>query len=147
MLYNTLLTLGLGSFSGAFGGALGQSGAETMLPGLLILGLVPNFKTAAGTVLLAIIPPISILAVIEYYKRGQVQVYTSFLLFIAYFIAAYFGAYLTKNLTNKTLEIISGFYFILIGIFFIWNSITGTYGENKHITHISHSSGFKNLFK
>ena len=143
----TLLTLGLGAFSGLFGGALGQSGAETMLPGLLILGLVPSFKVAAGSVLLAIIPPISILAVMEYYRRGQVQVYTSFLLFIAYFIAAYFGAYLTKDITNKTLEIISGIYFILIGLFFIWNSITGTYGENKHITHVSHSSGFKNLFK
>ena len=142
----TLLTIGLGAFSGLFGGALGQSGAETMLPGLLILGLVPSFKVAAGTVLLAIIPPISILAVMEYYRRGQVQIYTSFLLFIAYFIAAYFGAYITKTVTNKSLEIISGLYFIAIGAFFIWNSITGTYGENNHITHVSHSSGFKNLF-
>lgn len=142
----TFLTIILGSISGLFGGALGQSGAETMLPGLLILGLVPSFKVAAGTVLLAIIPPISILAVLEYYRRGQVQVYTSFLLFIAYFITAYFGAYLTKNITNKSLEIMSGIYFICIGIFFIWNSITGTYGETKHITPISHSIGFKNLF-
>ena len=143
---NTLLTLILGSFAGLFGGALGQSGAETMLPGLLILGLAPTFKVAAGTVLLAIIPPISILAVMEYYKRGQVQLYTSILLFISYFIAAYVGAYLTKDVTNQTLEVISGIYFILIGTFFIWNSITGTYGESKHITNISHSSGFKNLF-
>jgi len=143
---NILLTIVLGLLSGFFGGALGQSGAETMLPGLLILGLVPNFKVAAGTVLLAIIPPISILAVMEYYKRGQVQVYTALILFIFYFIAAYFGAYLTKDITNKTLEIISGIYFILIGTFFIWNSITNTYGESNHITHISHSSGFKNLF-
>ncbi len=144
-MLSTILTILLGSFSGLCGGALGQSGAETMLPGLLILGLVPNFKVAAGTVLLAIIPPISILAVMEYYKRGQVQIYTSLLLFISYFIAAWIGAYITKGLTNKTLEIISGIYFIIIGLFFIWNSITGTYGENNHITHISHSSGFKNI--
>ena len=141
-----LLTIGLGSFSGLFGGALGQSGAETMLPGLLVLGLVPNFKVAAGTVLLAIIPPISILAVLEYYRRGQVQVYTGILLFISYFIAAYFGAYLTKNVKNGTLELISGIYFIIIGLFFLWNSITGKYGESNHITNVSHSTGFKNLF-
>jgi uncharacterized protein len=140
LMINTLLTIALGSFSGLFGGALGQSGAETMLPGLLILGLVPNFKVAAGTVLLAIIPPISILAVMEYYRRGQVQVYTAFLLFITYFIAAYFGAYLTKNINNTNLEIVSGIYFIIIGLFFIWNSITGTFGESKHITHIFRSS-------
>jgi uncharacterized membrane protein YfcA len=147
MIHSTILTILLGSVSGFFGGALGQSGAETMLPGLLILGLVPNFKVAAGTVLLAIIPPISILAVLEYYRRKEVQIYTALLLFIAYFIAAYFGAFLTKDITNKTLEIISGIYFILIGCFFIWNSITGTYGENNHITHVSHSSGFKNIFR
>lgn len=146
---NTILTILLGLIAGFFGGSLGQSGAETMLPGLLILGLVPNFKTAAGTVLLAILPPISLLAVYQYYKRGQLQVYTSIILFMCYFISAYFGAYLTKDITNKYLEITTAFYFLLISIFFFWNAFTGTYGENsngsKHIIHISHSTGFKNI--
>jgi uncharacterized membrane protein YfcA len=77
-----LLTILLGSIAGISGGALGQSGAEVMLPGLLILGIVPNFKVAAGTVLLAIVPPISILAVLQYYKREQVKVWTSVILFV-----------------------------------------------------------------
>jgi len=141
-----LLTVLLGVLAGFAGGALGQSGAETMLPGLLILGLVPNFKTAAGTVLLAIIPPISLLAVLQYYKRREVQVITSIILFVTYFIFAYFGAYFTKDVSNKTLEYCTGVYFLLISIFFFWNAYTGTYGETKHITHVSHSSGFKSLF-
>jgi uncharacterized membrane protein YfcA len=62
----TLKTIMLGLCAGVFGGALGQSGAETMLPGLLILGIVSDFKTAAGTVLLTILPPLSLLAIIEY---------------------------------------------------------------------------------
>jgi uncharacterized membrane protein YfcA len=141
MNINTISTILLGSVAGIFGGALGQSGAEVMLPGLLVFGLVPNFKTAAGTVLLAIVPPISILAVLEYYKRGQVQVWTSVLLFISYFLLAFVGAYLTKNLSNKELELITGFYFLLISAFFFWNSYTGTYGEktsssNKYFSHI-----------
>jgi len=141
-------TILLGSVAGLFGGALGQSGAEVMLPGLLILGIVPNFKVAAGTVLLAIVPPISILAVIQYYKRGQVQVWTSVILFICYFFLAFIGAYLTKNLSNQNLEFITGFYFLVISAFFFWNSYTGTYGESqngkKNITHLA--NGFKNLF-
>ena len=56
MLNDSILTILLGLLAGAFGGALGQSGAETMLPGLLILGIVSDFKTAAGTVLLTILP-------------------------------------------------------------------------------------------
>jgi uncharacterized membrane protein YfcA len=149
MTSDIILTILIGALAGLSGGALGQSGAEVMLPGLLILGLVPDFKTAAGTVLLAIIPPISLLAVIQYYKRGQVQVLTSVLLFVTYFFLALAGAYLTKSISNKSLEYISAVYFLVISLFFFWNAYTGTYGENangkKSITHFT--NGFKTLFK
>jgi uncharacterized membrane protein YfcA len=139
----TIKTIMLGLGAGLFGGALGQSGAETMLPGLLILGIVSDFKTAAGTVLLTILPPLSLLAIIEYYKRGQVKVIVSMTLMLSYFFAAYFGAYFTKNISNSMLELISAIYFFIIGSFFLWNSYTGTYGENKSV---SHTSAFKTLF-
>jgi uncharacterized membrane protein YfcA len=148
MNIDILLTIFLGAIAGLSGGALGQSGAEIMLPGLLILNIVPDFKTAAGTVLLAIIPPISLLAVLEYYKRGQVKVWTSVILFITYFFFALGGAYLTRTISNKVLEYITGFYFLIISIFFFWNAYTGTYGETsngkKSVTHLA--NGFKNLF-
>ena len=129
MLNHNILTVILGAMAGLFGGALGQSGAEVMLPGLLILGIVPNFKIAAGTVLLAIVPPISILAVIQYYKRGQVQFWTSVTLFVAYFFTAFIGAYLTKHVNNRSLEFITGCYFLIISLFFFWNSYTNKFGR------------------
>ena len=129
MSIDILLTIILGSIAGIMGGSLGQSGAAIMVPGLLILGIVPNFKTAAGTVLLSIVPPISLLAVLQYYKRGQIQIKTSIILFIFSFIMAFFGAYLTKNISNRTLEYITAIYFMIISLFFFWNSYTGTYGE------------------
>jgi uncharacterized membrane protein YfcA len=143
-----LLTILVGAIAGLSGGALGQSGAEVMLPGLLILGLVPNFKTAAGTVLLSIIPPISLLAVLEYYKRGQVEVQTGVILFITYFFMAFVGAYITRTISNKTLEYITACYFLIISMFFFWNGYTGTYGESnngkKSVTHLA--NGFKTMF-
>jgi uncharacterized membrane protein YfcA len=148
MASDILLTVIIGALAGISGGALGQSGAEVMLPGLLILNLVPDFKTAAGTVLLSLIPPISLLAVLEYYKRGQVKVQTSVILFITYFFMAFIGAYLTRQVSNKTLEYLTGFYFLIISMFFFWNAYTGTYGESnngkKSVTHLA--NGFKNLF-
>ena len=149
MITDILLTIFLGAIAGLSGGALGQSGAEVMLPGLLLLNIVPDFKTAAGTVLLAIIPPISLLAVLEYYKRGQVRVWTSVILFITYFFTAFVGAYVTKGISNKTLEYITGTYFLIISLFFFWNAYTGTYGESKYgdrkaITHLA--NGFKTMF-
>jgi uncharacterized membrane protein YfcA len=148
-MLDIFLTIVIGILAGLSGGALGQSGAEIMLPGLLILNIVPDFKTAAGTVLLAILPPISLLAVLEYYKRGQVKICISFVLFITYFFTAFIGAYMTKNISNNILEYITGFYFLIISMFFFWNAYTGTYGESlngkKTVTHLA--NGFRNLIK
>jgi uncharacterized membrane protein YfcA len=149
MIVKPIQTVILGIIAGVLGGALGQSGAEVMVPGLLLLGIVSNFKTAAGTVLLAILPPLSLMAIFVYWKRNQVQVWTSIILIVVYFFAAWVGAYFTKNVTDQTLEYVSGVYFILIGAFFLWNAYTGTYGQsesNPHITSV-HKAGFRNLIK
>jgi uncharacterized membrane protein YfcA len=143
------LTILLGIISGVCGGALGQSGAEIMLPGLLILGIVSDFKTAAGTVLLTILPPISLLAIFEYYRRNEVNLKVGVILMICYFGAAYFGAYMTQTLSNATLEYSASIYFGLIGLFFLWNAYTGTFGaasKNKQQPAIGVSAA-KNVFK
>jgi len=149
MLSSNILTVILGLVAGVLGGALGQSGAEVMLPGLLILGIVPDFKTAAGTVLLTILPPLSLLAILEYYKRGQLNVKVSLILMITYFFAAYIGAYITKDVSDASLEYVVAFYFFIIGIFFLWNSYTGFFGSKTKTdgTTTKTVSGFKNFFK
>lgn len=40
----------LGSVMGVLGGAFALAGPELIIPGLLVLNLVPNIKTAIGTV-------------------------------------------------------------------------------------------------
>lgn len=127
----TILTICLGLVAGLFGGSLGQSGAELMLPGLLILGIIGDFKTAAGTVLLTILPPLSLGAIYVYYKRKQVAVQTGLILMFSYFIAAYFGAKLTKDISDKTLQFVAGIYLVSIGLFMLWNSKTQTYGKKS----------------
>lgn len=124
----TFLTICLGLVAGLFGGSLGQSGAELMLPGLLLLGIVADYKTAAGTVLLTILPPLSLGAVFVYYKRNQVAVTTALILMVSYFIAAYFGAKITKDIPQHTLQLVASIYMISIGVFMFWNSRTKTYG-------------------
>ena len=116
------LTVALGVTAGMMGGALGQSGAETMLPGLLILDLVPNFKTAAGTTLLTVVPPTTLLAVTAYWGRGQVQVDTASILFVSFFLAAFVGAKLTKSVSDRALEYASAAYFGLIACYFLWKA-------------------------
>ena len=82
----------LGLFGGVCDGALGVSEAIVMVPGLLILGLVGSYKAAIGTTLLAILPPLSILAMLRYYRRGLMDVRAAVILMISAIIGAGLGA-------------------------------------------------------
>lgn len=125
----TFLTILLGLVAGLFGGSLGMSGAELMLPGLLVLGIIADHKTAVGTVLLTILPPLSLGAVYVYYKRKQVVVKTALILMLTYFIAAFIGAKLTKNVDDTTIGFVAGCYMVSIGLFMLWNTHTRTFGH------------------
>jgi uncharacterized membrane protein YfcA len=113
-----LLTILLGALSGILGGAFGLGGSFIMLPGLMLLGITPNFKTAVGTTLLSLLPPVSLFAVMEYYKRKQVDTQIGIILFVAYMIFAYFGSFINKYYNEKTLKYCTGFVFLLISFYF-----------------------------
>ena len=124
MLPNIILTICLGAFAGLCSGTLGQSGAEIMIPGLILLNIVTDYRTAIGTVLLTITPPYALLAVLEYYKRGQVNITVSAILFSSFFFTAVIGAYINKYLSIFTVEVISGFYLLLASMFYFWRAYT-----------------------
>jgi uncharacterized membrane protein YfcA len=127
----TLLTVSLGLVAGLLASSLGQSGVEFILPMLMVLGIVHEFKRAVGTVLLFFAAPITLGAVFVYYKRKQVDVKTSLLLMASYFIAGYFGAKLTKDVSDITIQYAGAVYLIIIGLFMIWNAYTKTFGFPK----------------
>ena len=124
MLDRILLTIILGSLSGLLGGAFGLGGSFVVLPGLLALGIVPNFKIAVGTTLLSLLPPISLLAVIEYYKRKQIDVKIAVILCVTFFIFAYFGTFINEYYSTKTLEYCTGASFLIIAIYFFKRAYT-----------------------
>ena len=110
----------LAFLSGIFGGTFGLGGTFIMLPGLLLLGIISDYKTAVGTVLLSLLPPISILAVIEYYKRKKVDTYIGIALCITYFFGAYFGSFINDMYSNKVLEYFTAFSFLIISAMFFY---------------------------
>ena len=145
MIIPSIYTIILGCLAGLFGGALGQSGAELMLPGLILFNIVPDFKTAAGTVLLTVLPPLSLLAVMQYYKRGQTNMWFAFLLVVAYFFASYFGSRITKDFSDKTLSYAVSIYFITIGCLFLLLTYYG-FDVNKSKSNKT-TSGFTSMIK
>lgn len=71
MYYNIILTLVLGTMSGILGGAFGLGGTAFILPVLIISKIIPDYKTIVGTLLFALLPPLSLLAVVEYAKENK----------------------------------------------------------------------------
>ena len=121
MMYRFILTILVGLVSGIIGGAFGLGGLF-MLPGVLLFGIVPDYKTAVGTVILSMVPPISLLAAIEYYKRKQIDIHISMFLCISFFIGAYIGSIINGNYNVKKLEYAMSFLFLLISIYFFYRA-------------------------
>ena len=46
-----LLAILVGTLGGLIGGALGLGASALMLPGILLLGIIKDYKTAVGTIL------------------------------------------------------------------------------------------------
>ena len=113
------LTILLGIVAGILGGSMGTSGALTIIPGLMILDLVPNFATAAGTTLLTILPPLSIGAIYSYYRNEEVQFDTAFILMISYSLFAGVGAYVTHSVSEKHIFYGMSLYLVLVAIFYL----------------------------
>lgn len=113
------LTILLGIVAGILGGSMGTSGALTIIPGLMILDLVPNFATAAGTTLLTILPPLSIGAIYSYYRNEEIQFDTAFILMISYSLFAGVGAYVTHSVSEKHIFYGMSLYLVLVAIFYL----------------------------
>ncbi len=99
-IINTVL---IGILAGIVGGALGQSATFIMIPGLLLLGVIKDFKVAVGTVLCALLPPISIGAATHYYNKNKVDISVAVILAITYFISATYAAQLNERFSRKAL--------------------------------------------
>ena len=111
------ITAIIGITAGIIASTFGADQADTILPGLILSGITPDFKIALGTTLLAIMPPTNAGAVYKFYKNGNVKITLAVILMIAATIASYFGAGLAEALTNKQQKIGLGIYLICTAIF------------------------------
>ena len=121
---NIISSIIIGTISGILGGAFGLGGSFIMLPGLILLNVTKDFNTAVGTILFSLLPPVSLLAVIEYYKRGQVDIKIGTILFVTYFLSAYIGSKINEMYDQKVLEYSCATVFLCITIYFYYHAYT-----------------------
>ncbi len=98
-----LIFLLIGLSAGVVSGIFGIGGAVLVIPLLVILC---NFDQhlAQGTSLILMLPPIGLLAAMEYYRKGFVDIKAAAFICAAFVIGGYLGAKVAVNISGLTLR-------------------------------------------
>jgi uncharacterized membrane protein YfcA len=101
MTYTLVAVLGLAA--GVVSGLFGVGGAIVIVPGLVLLGKLPQ-HTANGTSLGALLLPVGLLGFLQYYKRGQVNLPYAAIIAVGLFVGVLVGAQLAGSLSDVWLR-------------------------------------------
>lgn len=110
-----LILLFIGILAGTVSSFLGIGGGLVVIP-LLVILLNYSQKSAQGTSLALMLPPIGILAVINYYKTGNVNIPHALIMALGFLTASYFASKLAVKLEDIYLKKIFALFLILYAI-------------------------------
>lgn len=114
-----LILLVIGVFAGMLSGFVGVGGGIIIVPALVFfLGFTQH--QAQGTSLAMMIPPIGIMAVYNYYRSGNVNLWAAAILCLTFFVGAYFGSKISLKLDQVQVKRIFGAVMLLVSIKFLW---------------------------
>ena len=116
MEISTLVILvAIGLAAGALSGFVGIGGGIIIVPALVyVLGLT-QFE-AQGTSLLLMLPPIGILAAMNYYQAGSLNWRYALVIAIAFIAGGYFGSKLSLKLDVLLVKLIFGIIMLLVAL-------------------------------
>lgn len=115
----TLIAVGL--VAGIVSGLIGVGGGIVIVPALVFF-FGYSQQMSQGTSLAMMIPPVGILAVIQYYKKGHVDLKIAGLLCIGFVAGAWLGSKLAVNMPQDILKKVYGGILVLIAIRLIFFS-------------------------
>src|SRR6188508_3033031 len=105
---NPIILLMFGVVVGIFSGIMGLGGGSVMIP-VMVLAYHMTQPEAHGTSLAVMIPPVTLPAVIEYYRNGSVNVSMAAWMAAGVLLGSFFGAYVANSLPKETLKLVFGF--------------------------------------
>ncbi len=124
-MQNLLLLLCIGLLAGIASGFVGIGGGMIIVPAL-VFGLGLNQHMAQGTSLAMMIPPIGILAVMSYYKAGQIQLEYAGILALTFVLGAWMGSKWALRINPSVVRLIFGLFMLFAAgqlILRSWNDL------------------------
>ncbi len=108
----------VGAFTGAVAGMFGIGGGVFVIPAMVyIFGF--SQKTATGTSLAMLLPPIGILAFLQFYRSGHVNVPAAILLIAGFLAGSWLSAGYAVALPDLLLKRLFGGLLIVMGAIYI----------------------------
>ena len=120
-VYEVVMLIIIGLLGGFISGSLGVGGGIIIVPSLIfILGLTQH--QAQGTSLAMMLAPIGILAALNYYRAGHVNVGYALILMAVFILGGYLGSLFAINLPATALKKFFGILMLIVGLrMIIWS--------------------------
>lgn len=112
---DNIYLLFIGLLAGALSGFLGIGGGIIVIPALVYL-LGFSQQQAQGTSIAMLLPPIGLLAFINYYKAGFVDIKAAAILVITFLIGSYITSKYVVTFPEFTLKKIFGAFLLIYSI-------------------------------
>lgn len=114
-MFNTIIFIIVGLSAGILSGLFGIGGGIIIIPSLIYFAGFTQIA-AQGTSLAILLPPVGILAFLEYYKHGNANLKAGIIICIFLIIGSFFGARLAHSLSNQVLQKAFGILMFLISL-------------------------------
>lgn len=102
-MQTVIIVILIGLAAGMLSGLVGVGGGIIIVPALVFfLGFTQH--QAIGTSLGILLLPAGILAVMNYYKKGFIDVRVVLILFLGYLVGSYFGSKISLNVSQDALK-------------------------------------------
>jgi uncharacterized membrane protein YfcA len=101
-----LILIGMGLAAGALSGLVGVGGGIIMVPLLVLIGLTQH--QAQGISLAVMLPPVTLLAVMNYHKEGYVDWKYAAVIAVFFVVGSYVGGKMAISVDQKLLRKIFG---------------------------------------
>ena len=105
----------LGLIAGALAGLVGVGGGIVIVPALVYLF---NFsqKTAQGTTLALLVPPIGILAAYAYYRAGHVNIHAAMFIILGFIVGSFLSAHFVNTINDSSLTRVFGVFLLIAAL-------------------------------
>jgi uncharacterized membrane protein YfcA len=118
-----ILLLLIGLFAGMLSGLVGVGGGIIVVPALVFL-LGFSQHEAQGTSLGLLLPPIGILAVINYYNQGFIDIKVIAIMSVAFVIGGWLGSKLALSLPQETVKKLFGAFLLYTALKMLsWDTV------------------------